>query len=143
MCRRRLGYLYPPPARVRNDPSPWDKPGRSYVGCVRTDALILRDGLPAEGSQDWWTVDRKLAAMFVQMIGGSLNPTVKVTALRFAHPHNEKKVNALRAIHNGDMPEPEGGCLPRVWQWEHEGQVFWLVELPSHLEYAWRSLLAD
>jgi hypothetical protein len=104
------------------------------------DPPILRDGLPTEGSEDWRTADRKLAVQFVRSVGGSLNPPVIATALRIAHPHNEAKVDALRAVYNGDVPEPDGGCLPRVWRWEHEDQVFWLVELPPHMEYAWRSL---
>ena len=135
------GICIPPPARVRGDPSPWVKSGRSYVGCVRPEPPILSGGIPAEGSQDWWTAERKLAVKFVLMIGGNLSPPVQVSSLRIAHPHNDRQVEALRAVYNGDVSEPEGGSLPRVWRWEHEDQVWWLVELPPELAWAWRNLL--
>jgi hypothetical protein len=138
------GICEPPIARVRGDPLPfgWSKFGGGAMR-VQPEPPVLQNGLPAQRDAAWWPVCLKLARTFVSRVGGGLNPPVRASSLRFAHPDNERQVDALRAIYNGEVPEPDGGCLPRVWRWEHEGQIWWLVELPPHLEYAWRSLLPD
>ncbi len=53
---------------------------------VRPAPPILQDGLPAKGSQDWWTVDRKLAIQLVQLVGTALNPPVQAIRGNF---HND------------------------------------------------------
>ena len=119
------GICIPPPARVRNDPLPDDWTNFSSGGMtVPKERSIIGGSLPAEHEPAWFAVSVKLAEIFVRLVGGRLNPPVQASALRIAHPHNEAKVEAVRTVHNGDMPEPEGGCLPRVWRWEHEDQVF-------------------
>ena len=135
------GICDPPPARVRGDPLPagWTHYGGGAMS-VRPERPILKDGLPAANDLAWRSVELKLARAFTEKIGCRLSAKANAANLRFAHPNNEAQVDALRAVFNGDMPEPDGGCLPRVWRWEHEGQVWWLVELPPNLEYAWRSL---
>lgn len=136
------GICDAPPARARSDPMPANWTHHHGGGMtVAEDAPILSGGLPAENDAAWRMAEIRLARAFAEKEGWRLKEKVRAAELRFAHPRNDAQVDALRAVYNGDVTEPEGGCLPRVWQWEHEEQTWWLVELPPHLEWAWRSLL--
>lgn len=135
------GICIPPPARVRGDPLPkgWTWLG-GHAMRVPDRPAILRDGLPEERDLRWWQVNRALAAEFASSMRYKIGRPASLHDLRIAHPHNEAQIEAIRAVYNDEVPEPDGGSLPRVWKWEHEGQLWWVVELPPHLEWAWRSL---
>lgn len=135
------GICIPPPARLRDDPLPagWTKFG-GHAMRVPEHRALLADGLPAERDLAWWPLTRQIVEAFRMVVGQRLVRPPRGPDLRVAHPLNAAQIEALRAVYNGELPEPEGGCLPRVWRWEHQEQTWWLVELPPHLEWAWRSL---
>ena len=109
------------------------KDGPLWAGAAPPEPLVPQPWPPAASSPEWHGACRRILEAFEVHVGTALReaglPPLRRSRLKLVHPADEPLLEAVRAIHNGEIPEEQP--LPRVWRYEVEWQAVWIVELTA------------
>lgn len=108
-------------------------PAMSMLSSQAPALYRLPDVVPARGSLDWLAAERHIRSRFLGRMEW-LRLRVEPSRLVVLHPAQAAAVELARSLHNGEITPAEDGDgapqpLPRVWRFECELQIFWILEL--------------
>jgi hypothetical protein len=94
----------------------------------------LPEILPAPDTEAWEWLLPEIRRYFLSAMM-DLRPRVNPSRVFICNPAQEAMIETLREIYNGEVEPPcdgEGNQYdhPRVWRWEHQLRIFWVIELP-------------